>query len=76
MTPVRIRLRELRTAAGLTQQQLAEAVDVRPATISDLERRAPKRLDLELLDALAHALKCRPLDLIADNAGIRPRRGR
>src|SRR5262245_12555009 len=56
MTPTVLRLRELREKAGLTQEQLAELVDVRRATISDLERGESGRITLELIDRLAAVL--------------------
>jgi putative transcriptional regulator len=64
MSPLSIRLRELRTAKGLTQQQLADLADVRRATISDMERRTPKRIDVDALDRLCAVLRCSLKDLI------------
>ncbi len=65
MSPVRLRIREERRKRGLTQTQLAKRVGVRQATISDLERRAVRRLDMVLLERIARALKVSPTDLIA-----------
>ncbi len=52
-----------RKAAGLTQQQLANAVGVIKNTISAYEtgQRFPRR---DTLDKLAAALNCEPKDLI------------
>ncbi|MEO5818841.1 MAG: helix-turn-helix transcriptional regulator, partial [Gemmatimonadaceae bacterium] len=71
MSPVTLNLRALREAAGLTQAQLAEAVNVRQATISDLETGKAKTLRLSLLDALAKALGVSARELIEESA---PRR--
>jgi len=57
VTPIRLQgLREARQAAGLTQSELAAKVDVRQATISDLERGATTRIDLDLLDRICRAI--------------------
>jgi transcriptional regulator with XRE-family HTH domain len=62
MTPVRLRLRELRTDRGLSQQALADLAGVRQGTVSALELGA-KRIDLRTLDLLSVALKVEPGDL-------------
>lgn len=64
MTPVRIKLREARETAGLTQVELAKAVGVRQATISALETGASTRIEFELLDRLCKVLKVKPGDLL------------
>jgi len=60
---VAARLRTLRKAAGLTQEQLAEAAGVGPEHLSKIEtaRRFPS---LETLIRLASALSAEPADLI------------
>jgi transcriptional regulator with XRE-family HTH domain len=55
VSPIRICLREVREAKGLTQVELSESSGVRRATISDIER-GTSRIDLETLDRLANAL--------------------
>jgi transcriptional regulator with XRE-family HTH domain len=70
VSPISLRLRELRQAKGLTQQQLATLAGVRRATISDIER-SPKRIDLETLERLCTALRCAPEDLIVIEKGGR-----
>ncbi|HEU4995878.1 MAG TPA: helix-turn-helix transcriptional regulator [Gemmatimonadaceae bacterium] len=61
MTPIRVRLREEREKAGLTQVELAERAGVRQPTISALENRAPGgRIDLDLLEKLAKVLRVEP----------------
>lgn len=77
VSPLTLRLRELRLAAGMSQQALADAAGVRVATISEVERRTrPERIDVALVEKLAAALGCRPLDLIADASAPKPRHKR
>lgn len=64
MTPLRLRLRELREAKGLTQQALGDIADVRQATISEMESGARQRIDLAILERLASALGVEPGSLI------------
>lgn len=56
MTPITLRLRELREAKGWTQRELARRAGIRAATVNSLERRAPHKVDLSVLDRLATAL--------------------
>ena len=64
VTPVVLALKELREKAGLTQIDLADAVGVRQATISDLETGKSRRIDFDLLEKLARELGVDPKDLI------------
>ncbi len=64
MTPIVLRVKELRTAQGLTQKQLAERAKIRQATVSKLESGRLKSVDLEVLEKLAKALGCDPGYLI------------
>ncbi len=64
VTPIRLNLKALREEAGLSQEELAEIVGTRQATISRLERNLTQRVDLPLIDALCKALKCEPGDLL------------
>ena len=64
MTPIVLRVKELRTAQGLTQKQLAERAKIRQATVSKLESGRAKSIDLEVLEKLASALGCDPGYLI------------
>jgi transcriptional regulator with XRE-family HTH domain len=57
MSPLQLRIRQERQRRGWTQQELAARVGVRRATISDLERRAVRRLDMALLERIARALR-------------------
>ena len=63
MTPLVLRLKQLRKAAGLTQAQLAEMVGVYQGTISDHERGKATRIDLSLIERLAEALGVEPGEL-------------
>lgn len=63
MTPLRLRLRELRVERDLSQLQLSELASVRQATISDLETGKSKGIDFATADALAKALKIQPHEL-------------
>lgn len=62
MTPISLRLRELREAAELTQQGLADRAGVRQATISELENPDTDagRVKLSTLERLADALGVEP----------------
>lgn len=57
------RVRALRRAAGLTQEQVAELAGIAPQHLSRLETARRLPLLTTLID-LAVALKCDPLDLI------------
>lgn len=67
MSPVTLNLKELREKAELSQSDLADAVGVRQATISDLETGKAKTLRLSLLEALARVLKVPARELIAES---------
>ena len=56
MTPLVLNLKSHREKAGLTQAELAKAVGVRQATISDLETGKSRRVELDLLERLAKVL--------------------
>lgn len=60
MTPLRLRLAELRQARGLNQTQLAELAGVRRATVNELEAGKRQRIDLDILERLANALGVEP----------------
>jgi len=50
----------LRDAKGWTQRELAEAANVRIATVSRIENHMPQTIDLAVLDRLATALGVDP----------------
>ena len=63
MTPVEIRLREARKAAGFTQVELAKRARMDQADISRIEKGA-KAISMDVLDRLCRALKCEPGDIL------------
>lgn len=64
MSPIRLRIREVREERGFSQEQLANLAGVRQATVSELERRRGGRVDLDVVEKLAAALGVEPGDLI------------
>jgi putative transcriptional regulator len=75
MTPLRVRLRELRDEKGLSQQALGDKAGVRQATISDLESGKAKGVEFQTLEKLAAALGVEPGELL-ERDGKRPTRKR
>lgn len=65
MSPLelRLRLRELRERAGLTQQELAERAGTSQVTVWRLESGSSRRIEFDLLDRLARALGVRADEL-------------
>ncbi len=63
MTPVQIRLREVRKSAGLTQAELAKKAGMAQGEISRIESSATM-ISLDVLDRLCRALKCEPGDIL------------
>ena len=59
-----IKLKKLREAAGLTQEQLHRLSGVARANISNLERGETSRVDINTLERLCRALSCTPGDLL------------
>lgn len=53
---IRITLDEVVNKLGLTNKYLSERSNVRPNTITELNRNNVKRVDIETLDRLIHAL--------------------
>ena len=64
MSPLSLRIRELRTAKGWTQTELARRAKIRRATVNRIENDHIKSIDLEVLEKLARALGCDPGFLI------------
>ncbi len=63
MTPVEIRLEEVRKDRGLTQIQLAEKAAIDQATISRIEA-GTSSINLDVLNRLCAALKCEAGDIL------------
>ena len=62
-----LKLREIRKSTDWTQTDLAEAVGVRVATISDLENDNSRRIDFDLLEKLCKALSAKTGKTITPN---------
>ncbi len=65
MTPIRLRVREIREAQGLSQAALAEKAGIRPATLSAIETGQTKGIDFDTLERLARALSV-PAQVLID----------
>jgi transcriptional regulator with XRE-family HTH domain len=65
MTPVRLRLKELREGKGWSQTELARRSGVLQGTISKMESGATGGVDFEILEKLADALGINAAVLIA-----------
>jgi transcriptional regulator with XRE-family HTH domain len=57
MSPLNLRIKELRTAKGWSQRELSRRAGVRQATVSHLESGKVKTVDLSVLERLAKALQ-------------------
>jgi putative transcriptional regulator len=66
MSPVGVRIRELRETHGWSQTELANHSGVRQATISDLESGKAKAVSFSVLERLSKALDCSPGYLIVE----------
>lgn len=64
MSPIILRLRQLRERKGWTQTQLAKLAGVRQATISQLESGRVRRVDFDVLEKLGRALGLPALRLL------------
>ena len=65
MTPIRLRVREIREAQGLSQAALAKKASIRPATLSAIETGQTKGIDFDTLERLARALSV-PAQVLID----------
>jgi transcriptional regulator with XRE-family HTH domain len=64
MSPLRLRVRELREALGLTQAELSQRAGVRRATVNRIENAHVTAIDMDVLERLADALGVDPGFLI------------
>jgi transcriptional regulator with XRE-family HTH domain len=64
MTPITLRVRELREAKGWSQAELARRAKVRRAMLNELEAGKRQRIDLSILERLAGALEVDPALLL------------
>ena len=67
MTPVRLRLDDLRKARGMSQKELAKKAGVSENTISKLIGR-PRQIRLDTIDRLCDALNVEPGELFVRDA--------
>lgn len=74
MSPIYLRVRELREARGWTQVELAERAGLRRPTISAIENEQTKGVDFDVLERLANALGVDPGFLIVRSDRTRPQR--
>lgn len=70
VTPIRIRLREVRELRGLTQAELAERSGVGRPTISNIETGKTSGIDFDVLEKLATALGINAAMLIEHDSGL------
>jgi transcriptional regulator with XRE-family HTH domain len=71
MTPITLRVAELRKAKGLSQNQLAKLAGVRQATLSAIESGSTRRVDFDVMESIADALGVDPALLIIRTEGKR-----
>ncbi|MCC2250367.1 helix-turn-helix transcriptional regulator [Virgibacillus sp. AGTR] len=62
MKKIRIRLDELLKEKGYTQAQLADAIEVRRATIHDIYHNKSKQLPIDVLNKITNELKLKSID--------------
>ncbi len=64
MTPIHIRIREVRQALGWSQVEVSRRTGIRQATISAIENGQTKGIDFDTLEALADVFEVDPAILI------------
>lgn len=74
MTPIVIRVKEARQAAGLTQAELAKKARISQAAVSELEAGKTVRLNLDVLERLCTVLELEPGELLGREGKLRPRK--
>lgn len=75
VTPIRLRVAELRALKGWTQQQLADAAGLTRVTVVRIESGSNERIELATLEALANALDV-DASLLIVHERPRPRKGK
>jgi transcriptional regulator with XRE-family HTH domain len=68
MSPIEIKIRELRLKRGWSQVELAKHAGVMQSTVSELETGKARRL-LDVLEKIAKALEVSPGDLLGQLSG-------
>ena len=64
VTPTELRLKYWREKRKMTQQDLALEAGVQQSLVSRLETGVTRVVDLDVIDKLAIALRCKPGDLL------------
>jgi transcriptional regulator with XRE-family HTH domain len=75
MSPVRLRLKEIRESRGLTQVELAKRSGVGRPSISNIENHKTSAVDFAVLEKLADALDVNAALLIVHEPKGKGRRG-
>ena len=75
VSPIYLRVAELRRAKGWTQKELADRAGVSRQTVIRAESEANRRLDYDVLEKLAEAFSVDPAYLIALDSKKRGRSG-
>ncbi len=75
MSPITLRVGELREAKGWSQAELARRAGVRRAMLNELEAGKRQRIDLGILEKLAAALGVDPAILLVVTPAKRKRVG-
>ena len=73
MSPIRLRVAELRKAKGWTQDELAQRARVSRVTVNRIESAMNRRIDYDVLEKLADALGEEPGFLIQRTTAKRRR---
>jgi len=66
MRPMRIRLKELMQARGLTAAQVAEVTGLNVATVYNLREKSVRRLDEKTLNVLSSTFEVTSLDQLVE----------
>ena len=70
MTPIRIRLKEVRESRGLTQVELAKLAGVGRPAISNIENGKTSAIDFDVLERLATALQVNAAVLVVHDPDV------
>jgi transcriptional regulator with XRE-family HTH domain len=73
MSPIRLRVAELRQAKGWTQKELADRAGISRQTVIRVENDTNRRLDYDVLEKLAEAFAVDPAYLIVSESRKRGR---
>lgn len=65
-----VKLKQIRKSQDITQEELAEQLDVTVRHIQDLEGKKKCNVSLDKLQKIAKALKVKPQDLISQSSHI------